>query len=93
MTHKELVETIADLNDITNGEAKTLIESMFDTIQEVLEEGEEISINKFGKFKTVDRAARKGRNPATGKSINIAATRGVSFKASSVLKKAVKESM
>ena len=62
---------------------------MFATIAEALARGETVSIAGFGTFATRSRAARQGRNPATGESIAIAASTAPSFKAGKALRDAV----
>ena len=70
---------------------KFLVESIFDTIKDSLEAGENIKVSGFGNFQVKDKSARRGRNPQTGEEIEIAARRVLTFKASPVLKKALNE--
>ncbi|MGR5307671.1 HU family DNA-binding protein, partial [Vibrio mediterranei] len=58
------------------------------SIEEVLSQGEEVSLIGFGTFKVNERAARTGRNPKTGETMQIAASKSPSFKAGKVLKEA-----
>ena len=59
---------------------------MFDQITTAIKKGEEVSINGFGKFVVVEKAAREGLNPATGEKIKIKASKAPKFKASKTLK-------
>ncbi len=90
MNQAELIETIADLEDISKASAQDIISSVFESITEALEDGQDVQIRDFGKFVVSDRKARKGRNPATGESIDIAASKAVSFKVGSKLKALIK---
>ena len=91
MNQNELISTVAERVEVSKSEAKTIILETLDTIKDVLVEGEEVKFPGFGTFKTVERAARNGRNPATGKAMKIAASTGVKFKVGATLKNAVKE--
>jgi DNA-binding protein HU-beta len=67
-------------------EAARAIEVVFDAIVRNISKGEDVMINDFGKFKKVDRPARKGRNPFTGETIQIKASKKVRFLAAKGLK-------
>ena len=71
-------------------QALAAVDAMFDTIVKTLGRGEEVAITGFGTFKVTKRAARQGRNPATGETIQIAASTKPKFRAGKVLKEAVK---
>ena len=71
-------------------QAVAAVDAMFDTIVKTLGRGEEVAITGFGTFKVVKRAARQGRNPATGETIQIAASTKPKFRAGKLLKEAVK---
>jgi len=66
-----------------------VVESVFAAMEESLSNGNDVSIQGFGIFKVKERAARMGRNPATGASIKIAAKKVVSFKPAKALKDTV----
>ena len=66
------------------------VEAVFETIQTTLGKGERVQLIGFGTFEVRERAARKGRNPQTGKEIDIAASKVPAFKAGKALKDAVK---
>lgn len=70
--------------------AERVVEAVFDTIVKTLGRGEEVAITGFGTFRVVKRAARQGRNPKTGETIQIAASTKPKFRAGKVLKEAVK---
>lgn len=89
MTKKELIENVADMNDMTKSDVTEVLNATLEMIQEALSEGETIDLYGFGKFSITERAARKGRNPATGESIQIAASKAVKFKPAKALKDAV----
>lgn len=89
MNKKELVAGVADMNDMNKSDVEKVLNATLEMIQDALSEGEIIDLYGFGKFSAVERAARKGRNPATGESIDIAARTGITFKPSKVFKDAV----
>lgn len=70
-------------------EAARAVEVVFDAIVRNISKGDDVMINDFGKFKKVDRPARKGRNPFTGESIQIKASKKVRFLASKGLKEVI----
>ena len=85
MNKKEMADKLAGKTDLTKAKAAEVIEAIFST-----KPGEGI-IAGFGKFGTRSRAARKGRNPATGAEIMIAATKYAYFKPSTGLRRRVAE--
>jgi integration host factor subunit alpha len=68
-----------------------MIDLVFETMKARLAEGENVKLSGFGNFTVADKAARMGRNPQTGKELEISARRVVKFKASQVLKGRVNE--
>jgi len=70
-------------------EAARAVEVVFDAVVRNISKGDDVMINDFGKFKKVDRPARKGRNPFTGESIQIKASKKVRFLASKGLKEVI----
>ena len=70
-------------------EAARAVEVVFDAIVRNISKGEDVMINDFGKFKKVDRPARKGRNPFTGETIQIKASKKVRFLAAKGLKEVI----
>lgn len=74
----------------TKAAAARAVDAVFDTIVKTLGRGEEVAITGFGTFRVVKRAARMGRNPKTGESIQIKASIKPKFRAGKLLKEAVK---
>jgi DNA-binding protein HU-beta len=85
----ELVERIAEKADLSRRDAESAVEAALKTIEEQLARGEEITLTGFGKFHVADRSARQGRNPQTGATIQIKASRVPRFSAGSKLKQVV----
>ncbi len=86
MTKHELARQIATDADITAGQAASVVDAAFDAIAGELAAGRDVAIAGFGKFSVTERAAREGRNPATGETIQIAASRAAKFSAAAALK-------
>ena len=89
MKKAELVEAVAEKAGLTKADADRAIKAIFEEIQGVLVKGEKITIPGFGTFATGKRAARTGRNPQTGETVNIKASTSAKFKAASALKDAL----
>ena len=89
MTKNELAGKFAESAGIGVGQARGAVDAVFDTISSQLSSGGEVSIAGFGKFGVSHRAARMGRNPATGATIQIRASKAPKFSAASALKKAL----
>jgi DNA-binding protein HU-beta len=87
MTKNELAEKIAQRADLGAGQAREVVEAVIESVADELAAGGEVSLAGFGKFSISKRAARQGRNPATGEMINIAASNAAKFSAASALKK------
>jgi DNA-binding protein HU-beta len=85
----ELVDAIASGADISKASAGRALDAMIDSITETLRKGDQVALVGFGTFSVKDRAARTGRNPQTGKTIEIPAARVPGFKAGKGLKDAV----
>lgn len=79
MNNSELAEALAAALGLTKADARQAVDSVFDLITDAAAKGEEISLNGFGKFKIKDSPAREGRNPATGETITIKASKKLSF--------------
>ncbi|CAM5547478.1 HU family DNA-binding protein [Sphingobium scionense] len=79
MNNSELAEALAAALGLTKADARQAVDSIFDLITDAAAKGEEISLNGFGKFKVKDSPAREGRNPATGETIAIKASKKLSF--------------
>ena len=87
MTKNELASKVADSAGLGVGQAKNAVDAVFDAITAQLRSGGEVSVAGFGKFSVSHRAARSGRNPATGATIQIGASKAAKFSAASALKK------
>ncbi|MEJ7784447.1 MAG: HU family DNA-binding protein [Solirubrobacteraceae bacterium] len=87
MTKQELAQKVAQDADLGSGDARNAVEAVFDAIASELQNGGEVAVSGFGKFSVSDRSAREGRNPATGETIQIAASKAAKFSAASALKK------
>ena len=74
MNTSELVTRIAEANNVSKTQAQAIVESMLKTIMSAAASGEEISLPGFGKFKVKETPEPKGRNPASGEKIKIAAS-------------------
>jgi len=86
-----LVDAVMKATNIgTKKQSQEAVEALFDTIMKSLSRGEEVAITGFGTFRVVKRAARQGRNPKTGETIQIAASVKPKFRAGKLLKEAVK---
>ena len=90
MNKTEFVEAVAKEAKASKAAANELVNAVVAVVTKALKKGESVQITGFGTFGVAKRAARKGRNPATGKEIKIAASKAPKFKAGAVLKKAVK---
>ena len=81
MNKTELIAAMAEKAQITKVDAAKALNAYIDVVKQQLAKGEKISLIGFGTFSVVDRPARSGRNPRTGKTIKIAAKRSAKFKA------------
>lgn len=86
----DLVEKVAAKTNLTKKDVTATVEALFEVIQEELAAGEKVQVIGFGTFEVRERAARKGRNPQTGKEIEIAASKVPGFKAGKALKDGIK---
>jgi DNA-binding protein HU-beta len=85
----ELVRGVAERSGLDNGQAKKAVEATLEEITKQISGGNEVRLTGFGKFSAVQRAAREGRNPRTGESMQIAAKSVPKFSPGAELKKAV----
>lgn len=79
MTANELADAIAAEQGLTKADARKLVDNVFAAISDAAVRGEEISLAGFGKFKVKASPAREGRNPATGETIAIKASKKLTF--------------
>jgi DNA-binding protein HU-beta len=78
----ELADVVAEANDISKAKAKEIVTSVFASIIEAAKVGDEVAISGFGRFAVKERPAREGRNPRTGETLKIAASKSLGFKMS-----------
>jgi DNA-binding protein HU-beta len=86
MTKADLIDSIASKLDMPKGQAERAVNTVFDDIVGALRGGDKVNISGFGTFAVSARKARTGRNPKTGESIQIAASKSAKFKAGKSLK-------
>lgn len=86
MNTSDLIDAVAGANGLSKADAKKVVDSVFEAIAGAAAKGDEVSINGFGKFKVKTSAAREGRNPATGATIKIAASKKLGFSAAKAIK-------
>ena len=89
MTKANIVEEVYKKVGFSKSQAAEIVETVFETMKQVLERGEKLKISGFGNFTPRDKKTRIGRNPKTGEAIEISARRVVTFKASDLLKSRV----
>ena len=86
MTKADLIESVAAKLDLPKGQAERAVNIVFDDIVGELRNGDKVNISGFGTFALSTRKARTGRNPKTGESIQIAASKSAKFKAGKTFK-------
>jgi DNA-binding protein HU-beta len=79
MNHSDLVDNVAAANDLSKAAAKKIVDSVFAAIGDAAAKGDEVAINGFGKFKVKASPEREGRNPATGATMTIKASKKLTF--------------
>lgn len=79
MTKDQLISDLAEAVDLPKAKVRALLEQLSDVVADALENGSELTLPGIGKLKVGDRPARTGRNPQTGKAIQIAAKKVVKF--------------
>lgn len=90
MSKQDLVDLVAKKASLTNKAARESVQAVLDAVRDALKRGEKVVVTGFGTFSVRSRAARKGRNPQTGASINIPARKTPGFTAGKALKKAIR---
>lgn len=86
MNTADIAGVVAAEQGLDKAAAKRVIDATLKAITDAAVKGDEVSLPGFGKFKVQDRPAREGRNPATGETLTIAASRKVSFTPAKALK-------
>jgi DNA-binding protein HU-beta len=89
MNKAELINAIADHADLSKADAGRALDAVTDQIKRALKKGDDVSLVGFGTFVVRKRAARSGRNPRTGQTIKIKASKVPAFKAGKALKDAL----
>ena len=89
MNKAQFIAALAPHFNDSKKEAAHAVDIVFDTITRAMSRGEDVMINDFGKFKKVDRKARMGRNPFTGETIKIKASKKARFLPAKALKEVV----
>lgn len=89
MNKSELIEAIASGSGVTKADASRVLDTFMTTVTDALKSGDQVVLPGFGSFSTGNRSARTGRNPQTGATIQIKASRVAKFRAGKALKEAV----
>lgn len=89
MNKTELVAAVAEKAEISKKDAEKAVKALVDTITAELVKGEKVQVVGFGTFEVSERAAREGRNPRSGETVTIEASKSPKFKAGKALKDAV----
>ena len=89
MNKTELIAAIADKAEISKKDAEAALKALTETVTKELKKGEKVQIVGFGTFEVSERAAREGRNPQTGETMKIKASKAPKFKAGKALKDAI----
>lgn len=79
MNNSDLAEAVAAAHDLSKADARKLVDAVIGAIADAAAKGDEVSLSGFGKFKVKDSPARQGRNPSTGATIEIAASKKLTF--------------
>ena len=91
MNKTELIAAIADQAELSKKDSEKALKAFIDVVSEEMKKGEKVQLVGFGTFEVSERAAREGRNPATGESMVIRASKAPKFKAGKALKDLVNE--
>lgn len=90
VSKKDLIATVAETAELSKKDAEAAVNAFLGAIKDELAKGEKVTITGFGNFEVRERSARTGRNPQTGETIQIAASKVPAFKAGKELKESVK---
>lgn len=86
MNKTELVAAISEKTELTKKDSEKALKALIDVVAEELKKGEKVQLVGFGTFEVAERAAREGRNPQTGETMKIEASKSPKFKAGKALK-------
>jgi len=89
MNKAELIDAVASEADLSKADATRATDAVLDSITSALRKGDQVTLVGFGTFSVRERAARAGRNPQTGETIQIKASKSAGFKAGKALRDAV----
>ena len=89
MNKAELVAAIAERTELSKKDAEAAVKAIIDVVADALKKGDKVQMVGFGTFEVVERAEREGRNPQTGETMKIAASKTPKFKAGKALKDAI----
>lgn len=89
MNKTELVAAMAEQTNLSKKDAEAALKAFVDVVSEELKKGEKVQLVGFGTFEVSERAAREGRNPQTGETMEIKASKTPKFKAGKALKDVV----
>lgn len=90
LNNKEFVDAFAEKTGKTKKESAEIVEAFLETVKEVIVKDGGVKFTGFGQFEVKERAARECRNPQTGEPVSVPETKTLKFKASSLMKEAVK---
>jgi DNA-binding protein HU-beta len=90
MNKSELIQAIADKADLSKADAGRALDALILVVGKALKKKDKVALVGFGTFQVRERAARTGRNPKTGATLKIKASKTPSFKAGKALKDAIK---
>ena len=91
MNKTELVAAVAEQGEVSKKDAEKVLKAFVDVVTEELKKGEKVQLVGFGTFEVSERAAREGRNPQTGATMEIKASKAPKFKAGKALKDMINE--
>ena len=90
MTKANIIDAVVAKTELKKKDCEAAVNAVLEAVSDALKKGDKVQLIGFGTFDVKNRAARTGRNPQTGKTINIAASKNVGFKAGKALKDALK---
>ena len=91
MNKTELIAAMAEQTELSKKDAEAALKAFVDVVSEESKKGEKVQLVGFGTFEVSERAAREGRNPATGEAMTIKASKAPKFKAGKALKDLINE--
>ena len=90
MNKTELIAAVAEKAALSKKDAEKAVKAVFDSVEGALKAGDKVQLIGFGTFEVRERAAKEARNPRTGETVKVPATKVPAFKAGAALKDAVK---